>query len=53
MGDGATYPIQNGASVGVSELISNFIPFFTDPVTTYHYLPILGLKSNHISKKGP
>ena len=48
--DEITHPLPNlnGYTVEVCEWISNFIPHFDG----YNYLPMLGLKLNHIGKSG-
>ena len=47
-----TYPFPNfnGAAVEVWECISNFIPYFTRHACDY--LSMLGLKLNHVCKRG-
>ena len=51
MWDEITYPFLNfnSATVEVWEWISNFTPHFTGPCD---YLSMLGLKLNHVSKRG-
>ena len=49
--DEITYPFLNfnGCTVEVQEWISNFIPHYNG----CDYLSMLGLKLNHVSKRGP
>ena len=42
-------PNFNDSIVEIYELISNFIPYFI----IYNYLSMLGLKLNHVRKRGP